>query len=152
MKCNHDCLNCIYDDCINDGIYSEKSLYKYRSEEAKQRQKDFQRRKRDEAREKGFCIICRQKPATHGAKCYDCYLRQKRYDKAKYNGDRKRWKEEGLCYFCGKPRVEGKNVCSQHLNIYQKRAEELNNHPNVEKGREYFRKANDEHFRSRKVR
>lgn len=114
IKCNHDCLNCIYEDCINDNIYRDSSLYKNRSEQAKANQRAYQKRARDEAKEKGLCIICRKEKATHGSKCKKCYLRQKRYDRKKNKGLREYWLENGLCYFCGAKCIEGKKVCEKH--------------------------------------
>lgn len=130
VTCNRDCFNCIYDDCIVDiRVYSEKSLYKNRSPEAQEKQRAIAKKKRDEARAKGFCIICRKRKATHGSKCYECYLRQKRYDKAKYDGRREYWREEGLCYFCGAPRMEGQKTCEKHYKILKESISKTNANP-----------------------
>lgn len=126
MRCNHDCFNCIYEDCINDDVYREKSLYKYRSEQSKANNRAYQKKRRDEAKAKGLCIVCCKKPATNGSKCYECFLRQKRYDKRKNTGERAFWKENGLCYYCGKPTLKGKKVCIDHYKILLKNIEICN--------------------------
>lgn len=112
--CDKDCFNCKYDDCINDSVYSEKSLYKNRSEEAKAADRARQKRRRDKAREAGLCIICQKKMAEYGSKCYECYIRQKRHDKKKCTGERERWRLDGLCYYCGQPVIKGRKVCEKH--------------------------------------
>lgn len=118
LKCNRDCFNCPYEDCVVEvKTYSEKSLYKNRSPEAQAYQRAYQKRKRDEARAKGMCIVCRQKEATHGAKCYECFLRQKRHDRAKRTGQRQEWIDNDLCYYCGQPRKPGQKVCEKHYKI-----------------------------------
>ena len=127
--CNRDCLNCEKEYCTE--VYREKSLYRYRPESQKQYQKDYQKRKRDDAREKGLCIVCRKKKATRGAKCYECYIRQKRYDKAKYHNDRERWKEEGRCYYCGERVIPGKKTCKKHYAALSQRAAEMNEYKNT---------------------
>lgn len=130
IKCNRDCFNCIYDDCVVDfPTYSEKSLYKNRSFAAQEYQKLYAKKKRDEARAKGLCLICRKKKATHGSKCYECYLRQKRHDKAKYDGRREYWREEGLCYFCGDPCMEGQKTCEKHYQILKENIGKTNANP-----------------------
>ena len=45
MKCNMDCFNCIFPDCVNDKVYPESNLYKNRPEEQKQYQKEYARKK-----------------------------------------------------------------------------------------------------------
>ena len=127
--CDMDCFNCKFDDCIKDDVYSDKDRYCNRSEKQKQYQREYQKKKRDEARAKGLCIICRKLPATNGSKCLDCYLRQKRHDREKYDGKRDRWIEDGKCYFCGSEVVKGKKVCEKHYGIYRHRAEEMNKLP-----------------------
>ena len=116
--CNRDCFNCKFDDCIADiRVYSEKSLYKNRSPQAQANQRALAKKKRDEAKAQGICVICKKKKATRGVKCYECWLRQKRYDRAKYNGKRQYWIDENLCYFCGAPRMAGQKVCEKHYKI-----------------------------------
>ena len=117
MDCNKKCLSCPLPDCSCNKVYSEKSLYKNRPEAQKQRMREYARKKRDEARSKGLCIICRKKAATHGTKCYECYLRQKRYDKRKNNHLREHWRENGLCWYCGSSAIQGKRTCQKHYQI-----------------------------------
>lgn len=131
--CDEDCDACPWEGCKK--VYRESSRYRFRSEEAKARQKELQKRKRNEAREKGYCIICRKRPATNGAKCYECYIRQKRYDQAKYDGRRMLWKANGLCYMCGKPTLPNKRLCLAHYDVARQNAERLNAHPNTAESR-----------------
>lgn len=137
--CDKDCINCQKEYCTD--VYREGSRYCNRSESAKQYQKDYQKRKRDEAKAKGLCIVCRKRKATHGTKCLDCYVRQKRYDFAKYDGRRQRWKEEGKCYFCGAIPLPGKQVCPKHYDILCRNIEKANA---SEKTKETRRRQKDE--------
>ena len=139
MKCNMDCFNCVFPDCVNDRVYPESNLYKNRPEEQKQYQKEYARKKRQEAKEKGFCIICRKKPATKGAKCYECFLRQKRHDKSKYDGRREEWKRNGLCYFCGEKCVEDKKVCEKHYKYLIKNIDICNQSENTKRSQKDFK-------------
>lgn len=147
--CNMDCFHCTYNDCINDNVYSEKSRYCNRSEWGKQRQRDYQKKKRDEAREKGLCIICKQKKATHGEKCYECYLRQKRHDKKKNKHLREYWLENGLCYYCGAKTIQGKKVCEKHYQIVLKNLQHCIESENTKQARKNFGKLNNLIFGSR---
>lgn len=140
--CNHDCLHCIYEDCINDSVYSEKGLYRNRSEQNKENQRKIQKRRRDEAKAKGLCTVCRSKKATHGVKCYECYIRQKRYDKAKYDGRRQYWIENGLCYYCGAKVLPGKKVCQEHYDTLLRNIAVCNASKNTKKVQSGFWKKN----------
>lgn len=129
MSCDKDCLNCMKEYCTD--VYRESSRYCNRPEEQKQRQRDYQKRKREEAKANGLCIVCRKKPRLYGSKCYECYIRQKRHDLAKYDGIREQWKEAGKCYFCGNDVLQDKKVCARHYGIYARNIKNCNDHPNT---------------------
>ena len=133
MSCNRNCINCQKEYCTK--VYRDSSRYCNRSEEAKQHNRDYQKKKRDEAKKQGLCIVCRKKSKSHGAKCYECYLRQKRYDRQKYDGRRQRWKDNGKCYFCGKDVVPGKKVCADHYQRLIRNIETCNSHKNTRTAR-----------------
>lgn len=141
VKCNKDCFNCQYKDCINDDIYRV-----CKSPEAIEHRKHYQRmhakRKREEAKTKGVCIVCQKKKSSHGSKCYECYIRQKRYDRNKYNSEREIWRQKGLCYFCGKQPMEGKKTCEIHYNILLKNIKKCNESENTKKAQADFGRLN----------
>lgn len=139
MGCNKDCLRCKKEYCTN--VYREGSRYCNRSEAQKQYQRDYQKRRREEAKANGLCIVCRKKPRLYGSKCYECYIRQKRHDRAKYDGRREWWREAGKCYFCGNDVIPGKKVCAKHYEVYVRNIKNCNDHPNTIKAR---RKARNE--------
>lgn len=143
MKCNKDCLNCTLEDCINDRVYPEKSRYKNRPEEQKEYQKRYTRIRYWEAKEKGLCTVCKKRKAKYGTKCYECYIRQKKYDKAKYDGIREKWKESGLCYFCGSEVLPGKQVCKKHYQKLCRNIKKCNEHENTKKARKGWIKRNE---------
>lgn len=117
--CDMDCLNCVHDDCINDKVYYDSSLYKNRSESAKKHAKEHQKKLRDEARSKGLCIVCRKRKANHGVTCEDCFRANSRRQKAK-NTKRQEREYADVCYFCGAARINGKKVCKKHYEIIMK--------------------------------
>lgn len=130
MKCGgniKECLNCPYPDCINNHVKKTYELSSEKYEIHKNKTNKLQKTKRQNARENGFCTICFKEKATHGMFCYECYLRQKRYQKNKlekkklngnYKNNRESWKSNGFCVTCGKERLEDKMVCSE---CYEKR-------------------------------
>ena len=128
--------------------YSEKSLYRNRSEQNKENQRELQKRKRVEAKAKGLCPVCRSKKATHGVKCYECYIRQKRHDKAKYDGRRKHWKDNGLCVLCGAETLPGKKVCQKHYNSLLKNIAVCNASENTKRAQLEFGK---QHWKLREM-
>ena len=138
MGCDKDCLRCEREYCID--VYRESSLYRNRSERAKQAQRELQKKRRFEAKAKGLCMVCKKSPASHGVVCRDCYIRKKRYD-SKRSGKREMWKREGKCYFCGEDVLQGKKVCKTHYRTLVKNISICNQHENTLKAR---RKAKDE--------
>ena len=137
-KCNHDCLNCIYDDCINGSTYSEKSLNRNRSEQARRNNIEFQKRRYQEAKKNGICTACKKKKATYGLRCYECYIKQKRYNRAQSSGIREFWQENGLCYQCGGEVVPGKKVCQRHYEILMKNIALCHENRNTRKAQKEF--------------
>lgn len=112
MKCNHDCFNCVYEDCINDYV-RKQTPYKDLTDEQKKKHRESVKRSYERAKAKGLCSYCRKRKATHGIMCYECYLYQKRYQKRRYN-KREQWQYMGLCWVCGRKPMEGHKVCEIH--------------------------------------
>lgn len=129
--CDMDCFNCKFDDCKNEQTYSERSRYKYRSEEYKQKDRELKKRKYYKAKEEGLCVVCQKKPQKHGTKCYECWIRQQRFDQKKNLGIREYRKNNNLCYFCGGEPLADKKVCEKHYKIYAENAKKCNMHPNT---------------------
>lgn len=142
--CDMDCFNCKFPDCIKEDVYPERERFCNRSEESKQKireyQREYKKKKYDEARAKGLCGVCKKMPATHGVRCYECYLKQKKYDKKKNTGTRQMRHDLGLCYFCGAPPKEGFRVCEKHYSIYHKAGVNVAFHPNTQKARKEYKK------------
>lgn len=114
-KCDMDCINCKFEDCIND--YVKKKYPK--SEEYKKRQNEYQKKygkaKYEKAKEQGICVKCFKAKAEFGVLCYECKIKQRR----KQSGLSKRelYKINGLCCTCGRPRKEGFKVCERCYQI-----------------------------------
>lgn len=118
MQCKmSDCFKCPYDDCINDHvrIFTPEQLKR-----KKEYMREHKKKRRDEARANGICTECFKKEATHGVLCYECWLRQRKYDRTrmeKHHGKKEFWRENGLCYLCGNPLMEGHKVCEKHYKM-----------------------------------
>lgn len=106
----------------------EENHARYDSEYAK----NYQKRRRKiyaEKKEKGICVRCK-KDATHGMYCYEHYIKERRRRiKRAETEKRKRHerglipeerKANGLCIWCGKKAITGKNICEEHMKIFSK--------------------------------
>ena len=73
----------------------------------------YNKRKRELCVAFGLCRDCLKRDAVKGKFCLECYLKAQRRNKKKREGDviRSERVEYGLCYFCGKPVIEGKKTC-----------------------------------------
>lgn len=119
--CDKDCFNCKYDTCIND-TFSYYKPYSELSEEQKEYKRAYQRKLRDKARETGMCMTCYKRPATQGTRCYECYVKMRRYAEAVVAerhaldiiGKRR---DAGLCCQCGSPPTPGQKLCEKHYQI-----------------------------------
>lgn len=125
--CDMDCLHCKYEDCINDRVYYDSALYKNRSEKAKEHACQYQKELREQARKKGLCIVCRKAPANHGVTCEECFRRNSKRQKQRYEKKRCAKDYSNKCSRCEAPRIEGKKLCEKHYAIAMK---------NLEKARE----------------
>lgn len=118
IECLDDCFNCVFEDCIKDEKEHEESEEHRlkRLERQKERQKETRRKRR----EAGVCMRCGKKPADNGSVlCQECRRSIRVYGthyREKHGGKkRKEWISKGLCYHCGKERVQGKKVCKECL-------------------------------------
>lgn len=109
MKCNKDCFNCVYPDCIY-----EEPLRQPLSEEQRQRHNQYQREIYCKRKKRGVCVKCGRNSTVAGTvHCDECRMKRRKYDRKyrlKKRGDENRtmplrdiWKESGLCYRCGSP-------------------------------------------------
>lgn len=116
IKCNQDCFNCIYDDCILD----EEDVIRIRkplTDEQRERVNKNHRIQYELKKEKGICVKCANK-ATHGIYCYDCYIKKQQYNQAKRKGVNafQLYREQGLCSRCGDKIYKGR-LCKKHYDI-----------------------------------
>ena len=111
------CPDCIY----KDGEKAHQNPKKH-DDRYKEKQNKRLRERYHECKKLGLCTRCAKKQAYKGGRfCYECMLKAKRYarqrkqKKSGISGEMHQyWKEQGLCYFCGKPVVEGKKTCEEH--------------------------------------
>lgn len=92
---------------------------KYRSLERERTYYPRRKEKREIRIASGLCPIC-GKTATNGQLCQRCYIkrrlrREKEKEERMQRGDPRRKRvENGLCWFCEAPALEGRSVCQLH--------------------------------------
>lgn len=112
-------------DCLEK--IREENRSKYNPEQAK----NYRERRREiyaEKKRKGICVRCK-KPATNGMYCYEHYIKERRKSIKRAETEKERRhakglvteerKEQGLCIWCGRKSVDGKNACEAHILIFQ---------------------------------
>ena len=116
----------------------EENARKYDPEYAK----TYQKRRRQiyqEKKEKGICVRC-SKPATHGLYCYEHSIQDKRRSQQRAE-QRKRERHErglvpeqrkkmGMCLWCGRPAIPGKECCEIHSEKFSEAGKKANNKNN----------------------
>lgn len=115
-KCDMDCFNCIYPDCINDYVKPQQTWNEIKVKH-RQRNKENCKRRYDHLKKNGLCVDCGKRKATNGIFCLDCYAKRKRNRKYATIPKWIEWQEKGLCRFCGGESVQGKRVCEKHYKM-----------------------------------
>ena len=132
MKCNMDCFNCPYDDCINDGYYNYYNAEKQKiyREEHKEEIKQWKQNLYNERKTAGICTRCGKRPIAKNStsRCIDCLLEDRRRmnNKRRKKGVNSRDTFDGkdYCIRCGRNKpVEGYKMCPECLERARKRAE-----------------------------
>lgn len=128
IKCNMDCFNCPFPDCIND--YVAPYDYEYQKEYRKKYRDKINLRKRqlkEERKLNGMCVECGKFPITENSKskCYTCLSKDRvlREKKRRDKGILPRELFDGvnLCSTCGKNKpVDGYKECESCLEKHRK--------------------------------
>lgn len=85
----------------------------YRGKRDKEKQREYDRKRIENARANGLCLTCRTRPQQHGLVCNRCYATRLRINARKRTIPRSEWVSYGLCYICGKNELlKGKKVCA----------------------------------------
>lgn len=106
----------------------------------KQKTKTRNKEMREWYKSSGICVNCKENEAIKGKTiCVNCSTRdtlnysKQRYNQKIYNIKRRVhrkkcyiWREQGLCYQCGKPTLPGKKQCEKHYLISKAQADKLN--------------------------
>lgn len=106
-------------DCSEKDIErSQDYYYNKMTEDQYKRRLAYNRRKRELCIAFGLCRDCLKRDAVKGKFCLECYLKAQRRRMKKREGSIARTEriEYGLCYFCGKPVLEGKKTCPDCYN------------------------------------
>ena len=133
-KCNMDCFNCIYDDCINDYVAPRREL----TEKEKKYRSQYQLNRYYELKKKGLCTKCGKRPPLPGVtRCLECRNKHRRSNiefrnKTKtIEKNREYRREHGLCFYCGEKVMEGKTICEKCYLRERELAKKMNEHPNT---------------------
>ena len=137
-----DCLNCPYEECINDYV---RKQYKPNGDivvRRRQQQAEF----RNKRRENGFCPYCGKRKMPEGYRmCEVCraYFRAKKNESAHKNGVLPRSLLDGIerCSKCGR-RFDGKHEHKLCSKCYEQAIEALDKTPSHTGGQadSYFRR------------
>ena len=107
MKCNKDCFNCLYPDCINDYVASYDAE-NHKKQRAKRKEEVSKKRKLlyEERKANGICVRCGKNPSVNGkTECIVCASKTKNraMEKARKDGRLSRELFNGidLCKKCG---------------------------------------------------
>ena len=100
---------------------AEKDRLRTEKNRNKQREHDTYRIRYETRKAEGLCTSFGKYPAEHGLKCNRCYVKARSRNATKdiLRSERPLY---GLCYFCGKPKLEDKKVCAE---CYSKRLESI---------------------------
>lgn len=113
------CADCIY----KDGERKYKFLAKETPEEKEKRlarQRKKSKKRYEERKAQGLCVMCGKPAYKGGVLCYECTIKAKKRDAERWEkiGITKLPKPEGVCLICDKPVKEGFRYCEEH---YQKK-------------------------------
>lgn len=123
MKCNMDCFNCPFPDCINDDVKPydaeiAKQIWENRKDEINEKRRAITA----ERKANGICISCGKRPIAKNStcQCTECLLknRRRKQEKHKKNGGstHEMFEMMGLCKTCGKSKpVVGYKICESCL-------------------------------------
>ena len=125
---NNICIRCYKEKAWNGRQMCPECLYKAqecsektRSESSKEQRRKYIKRKRELCIAFGVCRECLKRKATVGLKCLECHIKEvKRNENRRTKVPRNIRIELKLCYFCGKPAIEGNKVCEKHYEVYSK--------------------------------
>lgn len=141
-KCDMNCFQCIYEDCVNDFVRPayESSRWRNFTPEQKKRYTAQKKEKRHERTKAGLCFKCGKK-ATRGVYCIDCYVKRRKYRESKKQKNKHTvWKEKGLCFFCGNEKMQGHEVCEKCYTREKENIERCLKHENSVKARKEFKR------------
>lgn len=135
-----DCLNCKFEDCINDYV---RPIHSKRTEKEIAAQKTYKSNKYKSRKAAGLCVNCGRRKAESGVMCNECRLKRNRKSREKYRQQhpdpRSLFRQTG-CYFCGAARIPGKKVCARHLEICRQNAQNARLSENADKAREILKR------------
>lgn len=111
-KVKKGCTMC-WDCAEKSNMRSQNYYHSKMTEDQYKRRLNYNRRKRELCVAFGICRDCLKRDAIKGRFCLECYIKAQRRNMKKREGEIQRTErvDYGLCYFCGKPVIEGKKTC-----------------------------------------
>lgn len=115
-----------------------------RGAESIQRHKEYSKKRREENRKNGICVVCGTRKAKEGySSCERCLYkhRERSAKKRREQGipSRDLMGKDGTCYFCGKPVNEHEKTCDH---CYERCKNQMLYARSKKKGPNYFEKQN----------
>lgn len=107
--------------CLDRATENErKTREKWTEEKRKMRneqQREYHKKVREERKAKGICIECGKRPAGETQRCALCRYKINKAKREKHLAEGgmtyDERTEQGRCYFCGAPAIEGRKTCAK---------------------------------------
>lgn len=118
MSGRQKCPECMYKQTMNN--------MKYRSLEYERGRYAKRKEQRSARIAQKLCPNC-GRPAKHGQLCTECYIKKQRVHQREkeqriQRGDPRRIRaENGMCWYCDSPAMDGKKVCEAHYEALKNR-------------------------------
>lgn len=108
--------------CNMDTRENSKISYLQLDDATRRRRREHSKRRTDLLKAFGVCVHCGKNDAEEGRiRCRKCLDYVNAQVKKKRKKETKVKREDrvylGLCYICGKPKLENYNVCEEHLKV-----------------------------------
>lgn len=110
------CINCREKNYQRKANISDEKKEMY-AENFKKQQKNLYK----ERAKNGICTRCGKRKAEYGKKkCRICLDKDMIIHRKRLRMKKPKEKEDGICFFCDNPVMDGKTICEKHFEIFSK--------------------------------
>lgn len=128
-------------DCLEKDRQKKEQKRVSNRQEYNEYMKEYRKNQTQKRRAEGLCTRCGKKLTdTSKATCAECRVKMRKQKNKRNAGKipRSEWIENGMCYHCGKPVMDGKKVCPECYERNMKLLEKANASPaGIEAKRQY---------------